>query len=1064
MHRARRIPFFVFARFALLLTASAAGLRAAETAARDSAPAVAATTAANPRLTGTPLLRVWRAEDYGAALLNTRILVHPSGLVYVCNEDGVLEFDGERWRTLTLPRGGAGRSLALDAAGRLWVFGHDDVALFEPDARGDLHAVSKLELLPPEARATGTINRVAVTTDGIYARGQRRLMLFKRDGTVQTWAGAGLNGLVWTLGDTLYADLDRLVRVSPAGIEPVSLGPAAPARASEELRVFATQAAGDRPGEWLLLTVRGPMRWGGPGTPLRPLTATSSEPFTADLASAGAFLADGRLALGTERSGLFIFERDGRLAQRLDRTHGLPGNRINDLALDAEGGLWLAMQEGIARLDLESPFAVHGSPQGLVASPRRFAAWRNHLYLSTSEGIARRDVVTGRFLTVDGFQVGTNRPLVVDDRLVASTRGLREVTADDESRAWTAELIGPIAAAVRSPGWIFAGSSTGLSFLRPTADRKGWENAGRVSTLALGLDEVLDRGDGWLWAVTRNGEIARVDLRGGPKLDAAAKVFTPVEGVPDADRNDRVQLLTVGDDLLAVGLGWMRRFEPKSDRFVPETRLALGGVTARGARLVGRSATGGLWLRPVETPGRILRGEPAADATWRVSELPLTPFRGVVFDSVFEEASTRTLWLAGQGVLASLDLAWRPSRPAPPPRVSIRRVDDASGTLLAAGGALATRLELPPEQRTVRVTYAAPIFSADYRGRAQTLYRTRLDGLDEDWSPWSAETHRDFTNLPFHPLRFRVQSRTAERPELAEATFALIVNAPWWLTPWAFLGYLALAGGVVYGGVRARTRALQRRNAQLEALVAARTLQLERLNQELTDAVSIVAHDLRGPVSGIRSLARQLRATPHLWTSAEGPEFLGEIERTSGAAVDMMAGLLDLQRASDRAAGPTLAPVDLGALVDEVCSQLVPAAAAKRIALRVAAASLTRVTDAESIASVAANLVSNAIKFLPADGRGVIDVTLTADATTCRLVVADNGPGIPAGERPAVFEKFAKGTARPTAGEASTGLGLFIVRKLVTALGGQVEAGDTPGGGATFTVVWPAGSVANVSG
>ncbi len=1034
--------------FALLLLAGVASAAWGSLARGAEAPV-----ATNPRLTGTPLLRVWRAEDYGAALFNSRLLIHPNGLVYVSNEDGVLEFDGEHWRLIPMPRRGAGRSLALDPAGRLWAFGHDDIARLEPDAKGELHAVSALELLPPEARATGTISRAAVTPDGVYARGQRRLMLFRPDGSVKTWNGPNLTALVWTLGNTLFAEFDTLVRVTPEGVEPVSLGEG---RAQDDIRVFATQAAGDVPGEWLLLTVRGPMRWRGPGTPFRPLAATSSAPFGTDLASAGAVLADGRLALGTERTGLFIFERDGRLSQHIDRTHGLPGNRINDLAVDAEGGLWLAMQEGIARLDLESPFAFHGVPQGLTASARRFATWRDHLYLSTAEGIARRDIYTGQFINVDGFQVGTNRPLVVGDRLVASTRGLREVTADDDSRGWTTELIGPIAAAVRTPGWIFAGSSGGLSFLRPTADGKGWEAAGRSSTLTAGLDEVLDRGDGWLWAVTRNGEVARVDLRGGPKLDAPARIFSPADGVPDADRNDRVQLVTVGPDLVAVGLGWIRRWDAKSDAFVPDTRLRLGDVTATGARLVGRSTTGGLWLRPVDAPGRILRAEPTSGSEWRVSELSLAPLRALVFDSMFEEASTRTLWLTGQGVLASVDLAWKPARPVHPPRAMIRRIENGTGELLATGSVSGTPLQLSAEQRTLRFSYAAPSFGGDYRGRSQVLYRTRLEGLDAAWSPWSAETHRDFTNLPAHALRFHVQARSATRGEGAEAVFAFVIAPPWWLTPWAFLGGIAVASGAVYGGFKWRTSALQRRNAHLEALVAARTLQLERLNQELTDAVSIVAHDLRGPVSGIRSLARQLRATPHLWASPDGPEFLGEIERTSGAAVEMMAGLLDLQRASDRAAGLTLAAIDAGAVVREVCQQLAPTAAAKKIALHVEVPECPGVSDAESIASIAANLISNAVKFLPADGRGAVVVTLAREGTAAaRLSVADNGPGIAAAERAALFEKFARGTAQPTGGEASTGLGLFIVKKLVTALGGTIEAGDTPGGGATFVVILP---------
>ncbi|MES2696774.1 MAG: ATP-binding protein, partial [Verrucomicrobiota bacterium] len=701
-----------------------------------------------------------------------------------------------------------------------------------------------------------------------------------------------------------------------------------------------------------------------------------------------------------------------------DRNHGLPGNRINDLAVDAEGGLWLAMQEGLARLDFEAPFALHGNAQGLATHARRFALWRDQLYLATAEGVSRRDPATGRFVPVAGFQVGANRPLPVGDRLVAATRGLREILADDTSRAWTPELIGPLVAPTRAPGWIYAGSSAGLWLIKPQAPpAAGWETLGRLSTLATGFDELLDRDDGWLWGVTRGGEIARLDFRSGPKLDAPAMLFTPADGVPEAGRNDRIQLLPVGADLVAVASSWLLRFDPAANRFAPETRLTLDGAPVRGARLAGRSATGGAWFRPAEDSSRLLRAEPVG-AAWQLTTHALAPFRSVVFDSVFEDTSTRTVWLAGQGVLASLDLDWRPTRPLAPPRVAIRRIETEDGQLLSTGRASPSPLQLGAHQNALRISYAAATFSSDYRGRSQTLYRTRLEGLDRTWSAWSAETHRDFTNLPHRALQFHVQARAPDRPDSTVAAFAFVIATPWWLTAWAFAGYIIAVAGVAWGLFRFRTRQLQRRNAQLEALVASRTQQLERINQELTDAVRIVAHDLRGPVSGIRSLARQLRATPHIWASAEGPEFLGEIERTSGAAVDMMARLLDLQRASDRAAGLAYGAVDVGALVADVCRQLASAAAAKKIALHVTAPATVRITDAESIASIAGNLVSNAIKFLPADGRGVIHVTLAAEANALRLTVADNGPGIPAAERSALFEKFSHGSARPTAGEA----------------------------------------------
>ncbi|HYC71201.1 MAG TPA: histidine kinase [Opitutaceae bacterium] len=793
------------------------------------APLAGAAAVANPRFTGTPLMRVWKAEDYGASLLNTRVLVAPSGLVYVANNDGLLEFDGERWRLIPLPREGAARALAADPAGRVWVFGHDDIARLEADDRGELRAAPMLDLLPPEARQPGTVNRAAVTADGVYARGQRHLMLFRPDGTVGLWPGASLSGLIWTLDGQLFTELDQLVRVTPTGLEPVPLGSdAAEADARDALRVFATAPAAAHPGEWILLTMRGPARWRGPGSAIEPLAAEAAALFADDLASAGAFLHDGRLVLGTERSGLFFFDRAGVLVQRVAREHGLPSNRVNDLAVDAQGGLWVALQEGLVRLDLESPLALHGPAQGFSGNPRRFANWDDQLYVAHSEGVSRRDPVSGGFHAVAGFQVGANRPLAVGNRLVAATRGLREIMADDTSVPWTNELIGPITTLADHPGWIAAGSSAGLWLIGPDAGG-GWETRGRVTALDRGLDELLDTGDGWLWAVTRNGEVARVDLRAGPRLDAPARLFTPDEGIPTAGRNDRVQLVPVGSRLLAVSRDWIRRFDPAADRFVPSSPIVLDDEVVRGAAPVARGRAGA-WLRPSRRPGRLVE----LAVTGAVSPRSIAPLRELEIDSMHEEAATRALWLAGQGALVSYDLDWRPARPAAPLPVTIRRVETSAGELLLGGApAAGSTLRLSAAQDSLHITFAAQAFNADYRGRGHTLYRTRLEGLDRDWTPWSPDIRRDFTNLPYRSFRLRVQARTPAGREGEAAPLAFSVAAPWWLGTGALAGYAAAALAGLYGFVRWRTRALRRRAAHLESVVAARTEDLRRSNDEL---------------------------------------------------------------------------------------------------------------------------------------------------------------------------------------------------------------------------------------
>ena len=113
--------------------------------------------------------------------------------------------------------------------------------------------------------------------------------------------------------------------------------------------------------------------------------------------------------------------------------------------------------------------------------------------------------------------------------------------------------------------------------------------------------------------------------------------------------------------------------------------------------------------------------------------------------------------------------------------------------------------------------------------------------------------------------------------------------------------------------------------------------------------------------------------------------------------------------------------------------------------------------DPQARERVLDNLLSNAVKFSPQGG--TVAVKVTSDAGAATIAVSDSGPGIAEAERSRLFRKFARLRARPTAGESSSGLGLYITKQLVDAMGGSIAVGGAAGQGATFTVTLPAVSV-----
>jgi signal transduction histidine kinase len=111
-------------------------------------------------------------------------------------------------------------------------------------------------------------------------------------------------------------------------------------------------------------------------------------------------------------------------------------------------------------------------------------------------------------------------------------------------------------------------------------------------------------------------------------------------------------------------------------------------------------------------------------------------------------------------------------------------------------------------------------------------------------------------------------------------------------------------------------------------------------------------------------------------------------------------------------------------------------------------------TDFVALQQVVDNLLSNALKYSPPGAR--VEIALAPGPDCCRFEVRDQGPGVRPEEREKIFEKFSRGSARPTQGEESIGLGLWIVRKFVKALHGRVWCEPGPGAiGSVFVVEVP---------
>ena len=426
------------------------------------------------------------------------------------------------------------------------------------------------------------------------------------------------------------------------------------------------------------------------------------------------------------------------------------------------------------------------------------------------------------------------------------------------------------------------------------------------------------------------------------------------------------------------------------------------------------------------------------------------------------------LWFPTQGGVAVVDPARLATNLLPPP-VALETLTAPGATgdtthVIADGGAL----DLPAAARRVRIRYAGLSFVDPSKVR----FRYRLDGLERGWTEAGTRREAAYTNLPPGRYTFRVQASNDDGVwNRTGAALALRV-APHWYETRAFAALCAaLAVALALGAVRWRTRRLTQQRARLQRAVAARTEEVRAANAQLAaqaadlrradDAKSEffanISHEFRTPLTVTMGVLEE-------WTEDAPPAPLPDLARddlrqallSNRRLLRLVDQLLSVARLESASLTLHVQRIDPARFARYVAQAFAPLAERHRIAFarRVPEALPPVVADPDTLETILGNLLSNAFKFTPPGGG--VELALACEGDALAVTVRDTGPGIPAAEHEAVFDRFHRSDR--TQAHGGTGIGLALARGLARQHGGTLTVASTPGAGAAFTLRLPRGT------
>jgi DNA-binding response OmpR family regulator/signal transduction histidine kinase/ligand-binding sensor domain-containing protein len=368
-------------------------------------------------------------------------------------------------------------------------------------------------------------------------------------------------------------------------------------------------------------------------------------------------------------------------------------------------------------------------------------------------------------------------------------------------------------------------------------------------------------------------------------------------------------------------------------------------------------------------------------------------------------------------------------------------------------------LDLPLEDsKEIWLPYSKNSFSIHFFPKNQSFlkyhnYAYRLKGLEKEWNYLIDANSATYTNL--NPGRYIFEIKTSIKAMEGKTTQLIIhIRAPWYLSWYAYLVYIALVFTILYLAIYSY---LKRMELRQEKEFSDFKIQKEHeLTEQKIEFFTNISHDLKTPLTLIDAPVNDLLQSDNL-NHAQMTKLL-IISRNSKRLYRLISDLIDFRKINHKQMVLEVKASQVSQWLQGIADAFAEECSNKRITLECSIQdSIVAYIDDKKVEKIVWNLLSNAIKFTPKGG--IISLLASKMEREGKdwlcIVVKDTGIGISESEKDKIFDRFYKVKDKQAINREGTGIGLAIVKELTEMHHGQIQVDSQTGVGSTFTVHLP---------
>jgi ligand-binding sensor domain-containing protein/DNA-binding CsgD family transcriptional regulator len=739
-----------------------------------------------------PRIINYNSDGYKGGMQNWDVDQDSLGILYFGNNEGLLRFDGSYWTKFPLPNATVVRSVAVGHDQRIYVGGQDELGYFQSNASGRLEYHSLLSLVPEQDQHFADIWQIVTQGKEVFFRASTKILQFKDDAitiypATQEWLFLG------KVQGEIYAQAlnQGILRYEEGFWKPL-------ANHTELIDMAITSMIPYQEDQVLISTLkRGLFVWDG--RQIIPMKTPLDELFEKERIFCAYPVNEQWLAFGTTSGGVFITDKKGNLVQQYDYKEGLQTNNIRNVFVDRSRNLWLALDDGIDFIAINSAIKYILPNKTTSISSYAIRHLHQQLYIGTSNGL----YVTPIESSGSDLSLGSSA-----FRQVPHTEG--QVWHLDDING--ALLIGHEDGALRLqneqleqvyavPGtWIFrpttkvfptpdiiTGTYLGLQHLQYQDGR--FINKGRIDGPYESLRFVeIDDKTGFVWASHPYRGVYKMQLTADYAKISHQKVYTEKDGLPSTLHN---YVFSVKNQWVVAAKDGIYQWDKATDRFVPAPLFApLKGLEIQYLK---EDRQGNVWFITHKKLGVLDFHEPPSGLDFRVLYFP--ELNGKVlagFENIYPLDEENIFIGANKGAIHVNYKRYKEQIARPNIVLSYMGITDRNKVFAEIYGGGQIGLNAQPSFAYVTNSFHFGFSSTLYDQQSSVEFSYMLEGYDRNWSQWSDRSEKEYTNLRPGTYIFKVKSRNSQNNESSIVSYAFHVNPPWYGHPLMLFAYLLL--------------------------------------------------------------------------------------------------------------------------------------------------------------------------------------------------------------------------------------------------------------------------------